>query len=217
MMLRASRDAGGEEAVLLTPDRPAIAEAAAVLTRAFHDDPGMAYVFPEEAARRKRSPWCFRMNVRYALRYGGLVHTTAAGIRGVAVWLPPGGFRVRLRRLVALGVLAAPFRVGAGALLRLRRLGAFHERRHELDVAPRHWYLLTLGVDPAHQGRGIGGTLLRPVLSRADAEGLPAYLETAKERNVAFYRRYRFAVVSSEEVTGGGPRFFTMRRPPGGA
>ena len=33
-----------------------------------------------------------------------------------------------------------------------------------LPPADRHWYLETMGVDPAVQRRGLGGGLLKPVL-----------------------------------------------------
>ena len=76
------------------------------------------------------------------------------------------------------------------------------------------WYLLTLGVDPPRQGRGIGSALMRPVLTRADAEGLPCYLETEKERNVRFYGKHGFEVVAQGEGPAGGPAFWTMKREP---
>ena len=40
--------------------------------------------------------------------------------------------------------------------------------------------------------------MLRPVLAQADAAGVPCYLETETERNVAFYRRRGFEVVKTE-------------------
>jgi hypothetical protein len=46
--------------------------------------------------------------------------------------------------------------------------------------------------------------LLRPALARADAEGVPCYLETQNVRNVRFYRKQGFRVVSDGEVPGHG-------------
>ena len=43
-----------------------------------------------------------------------------------------------------------------------------------------------LGTDPLVQGKGVGGQLLQPALDRADADGVPCYLETQKERNLSF-------------------------------
>ena len=67
------------------------------------------------------------------------------------------------------------------------------------------------GCDPAHQGKGLGGAAVRAGLERA-AGRLPAYLETAKERNLAFYQRLGFRVTDEWSVPGGGPRFWSMLR-----
>jgi ribosomal protein S18 acetylase RimI-like enzyme len=84
-----------------------------------------------------------------------------------------------------------------------------------VDLArPReaHWYLATLGTDPDRQGQGVGSALLRKVLERADLEGLPAYLESSKERNLAFYGRHGFEVTGEIHTPGGGPTLWLMWR-----
>jgi GNAT superfamily N-acetyltransferase len=80
-----------------------------------------------------------------------------------------------------------------------------------------HWYLATLGVDPAHQGRGYGGRLLEAVLVRTDEAGMPTYLETDKERNLAFYARHRFVETDKLFPMTDAPPTWTMWREPGDA
>lgn len=53
-------------------------------------------------------------------------------------------------------------------------------------------YLRFLACRPDFQGRGIGTGLLARGLSKCDELGLPAYLETATDRNVAMYERRGF-------------------------
>ena len=55
-----------------------------------------------------------------------------------------------------------------------------------------HWYLSGIGTDPPEQGTGVGSTLMRSRLARCDEDGVPAYLESSKERNVPFYERHGF-------------------------
>jgi ribosomal protein S18 acetylase RimI-like enzyme len=74
------------------------------------------------------------------------------------------------------------------------------------------WYLDTLAVDPARQGEGLGKTLVQFGLAQASQAGLPAFLETATERNVAFYETLGFRVVDEGNVPGGGPRIWFMQR-----
>jgi ribosomal protein S18 acetylase RimI-like enzyme len=83
------------------------------------------------------------------------------------------------------------------------------EQRHPYD--PPHWYLFILGVEQAAQGQGLGSALLAHMLARVDADGMPAYLESSKERNLALYGRHGFEV-TAEVVIPSGPRIWPMWR-----
>ena len=84
------------------------------------------------------------------------------------------------------------------------------ERRHPADD---HWYLALLATDPTRQGRGLGTALLGPILGRCDAEGQPAYTETQKEGNVAWYARSGFALIDEVHVRG-APTIWRLWRDP---
>ncbi len=83
------------------------------------------------------------------------------------------------------------------------------ERRH--PPAPPHWYLATLGTDPASQGRGLGTAVLAPVLEGCDRDGVGAYLESSKERNLDYYARFGFRVTEELRLPR-GPRVWLMWR-----
>jgi GNAT superfamily N-acetyltransferase len=178
----------------------------AALAQAFFDDPLFAWMFPRETTRPFHLRRYFTHRVRVLLAQQQ-VYTTD-GAAAAAMWARPNQWRdppgAALRELVALTPALG---------LRLRRsvrAMAEVERRH-----PRtpHWYLAVLGTEPDRQGRGIGSALLAPVLSACDRDGIPAYLETARERNVDFYERRGFRVVDSLTLPG-GPRVWLMWREP---
>ncbi len=52
------------------------------------------------------------------------------------------------------------------------------------------------------------------MLARCDAQGIPAYLESTKERNVEFYEHHGFAVTGTIDVPTDGPTLWTMWREP---
>lgn len=188
-----------------------VPEASAVLARAFFDDPLFGWVEPDPMRRAQVLPWLMRIGTQYGTSFGE-VHGTADPLNGAAVWLPPGASTVDPARLEQAGFVDPASVIGDAAL---QRFGAFMEHAEELhhrDMADRHWYLMILGVDPPFQGRGLGGAIMQPVLKRADADHLPCYLETAKERNVPFYRKHGFDVVHEGMMPLDGPRFWTMRR-----
>jgi ribosomal protein S18 acetylase RimI-like enzyme len=78
------------------------------------------------------------------------------------------------------------------------------------------YYLPFVGVDPSAQGRGLGKTVLRPVLERCDALGLSAYLENTNARNLALYERLGFRVLEELVVARDGPSVWCMWRDPAG-
>lgn len=69
-------------------------------------------------------------------------------------------------------------------------------------------------VAPAHQGRGIGGALLQPVLAQADRNRMRCYLETQHERNVAFYEKRGFQVQAQGRIPGPELELWIMTRDP---
>lgn len=74
-----------------------------------------------------------------------------------------------------------------------------------------HWYLPMIGVDPAHQGAGVGSALMTEGLKAVDRDGLPAYLESSNPRNISLYQRYGFEVIG-EIQSGNSPVLRPMLR-----
>ena len=180
---------------------------AVALARAFHDDPVTCWVY---AGERRRSHWSERFFAWQLRRLMGqdVSWTTEDGAGGAALWALPDRWResprdtLSLLRLTLVGVLPRLPRV-------LRGLGQV-ELRHPSE---RHMYLAVLGVDPGRQGQGVGSQLIRPGLDLCDRERLPAYLETGKEANLAFYGRHGFEVLDRLELPKGPPVWFLWREP----
>jgi ribosomal protein S18 acetylase RimI-like enzyme len=189
-----------------------IDEASQVLARAFFDDPMTMYVVPDDEKRRRSLPWFFRLAARYGNNWGE-AFTTPGKVDAAAIWLPPGGNIASTTRMIRLGLLAAPFKFGLPAFMRFTKALNHLEHLHKRDVPPEHWYLFVLGVDPERQGKGVGGTIIQPIMERADKDQLPCYLETMKDRNVTFYKKHGFEVVV-DDVFPNGPRYWTMKRDP---
>jgi ribosomal protein S18 acetylase RimI-like enzyme len=175
-----------------------------MLARAYLHDPQFVYVLPDEDERLRRSPWFFSA----VLRYSAAVGTLLAADGGVAILIPPGGHTASLTRMVRSGLIAAPLRLGPAAL---GRLTAFAKASRELRagvVKGPFWYVGGIGVDPERHGEGIGTALMGELADRA---GDPLCLETASERNVAWYERLGYAVIAEGRVPD-GPAIWSMER-----
>lgn len=179
-----------------------------MLARAFEPDPVSSYLFPDAGGRRAALERFFRIQLRRNYLGRGEVWVEGA-LRGAALWMPPRSEPPSALTELAmhLGLLSV-FGSRIGAARRLARLLA--------DRHPRaaHYYLGTLGTEPAHQRQGIATALLAPVLARCDAERLPAYLESSRAENVRYYEARGFAVVDDVAIAD-GPHLWLMWRRPG--
>jgi ribosomal protein S18 acetylase RimI-like enzyme len=188
-------------------------QASEVLGRAFYDDPLAQYVIPDDARRARLLSSYYGTAVRYCLRYGEIY--TTSDVQGVACWLPPDHALPTIGRILGLGLDALPLRLLPWDLLRAFNTEDYTSSMHQRSAPAQHWYLWVLGVDPLYQRRGVGSRLMRPILARADADGMPCYLETEKEVNLPFYQRHGFKVVREGKIPRSNVHVWAMLRDPG--
>jgi GNAT superfamily N-acetyltransferase len=180
---------------------------AAVMARAFYDDPPFIWLLPDPKTRLKRSRRIFAALTRgEALARGGVdVALVGTEVTGAAIWRPPGHWETEQLRTVLGLVRAAGRRMGAATAL-ARAMARAHPREP-------HWYLFAIGVDPARQGTGVASALLRPRLDQCDRDGLPAYLEATKATSVPLYQHFGFEPTGNPDLPDGAPPLTAMWRP----
>jgi len=184
-------------------DRAAVAQ---TLARAFFDDPMITHLLPDEARRRAKSPRLFATLFKLALPFGACDVTD--GCESVALWRPPGQWHMPLWQYLVHGpALLDVF--GANVL---NVMTAMDQVEGVHPKAP-HWYLQTIGTDPAAQGKGIGGRVMRRRLARIDETGAPAYLESSKAANIPIYQSFGFEVTGEIGIKD-GPTLYAMWREP---
>jgi len=188
-----------------------IEAAGIVLARAFFEDSLFSYILPDPGTRFPALAYYSRAYA-YASCFAGGVYGTPDPVAGVAVWGVPGS-PVTPEHRNRGGLDGLPESFGTGGYQRYKHMVEFFEALIRRDVPTPHWYLSILGVDPDHQGKGLGGALLQPALAKADQEGVPCYLETLEEKNLAFYGRHGFEVLVDDREPHSGLKFWTMIRP----
>jgi len=187
--------------------------AVAVLARAFRDNPLDVAVIGGDPARRLASvAHGMRVSLRSAERDCLVLaaERERGGPVGVLLAVPPGRFPLdpppllaHLRSLLGQGLRAST------------RWGTVYRALEAVHPLEPHWYLSLLGVDPDHQGRGVGRALLRSFVDVVDRDGLPSYLETDREKNLAFYAGAGFSLTRELRVLG-TPVWCLERPPPQG-
>lgn len=186
-------------------DLPALA---GMLARAFLDDPVAEWAWPPDHLRERSLQRFQAARLRQLLAHGEV--WTSEDLGAAALWAPPRLWRGSVRELVEL----------APAFMHPRLIGRMPlvasgwemlERQHPRK--PPHFYLAVLGTDPAAQGRGLGSAVLQGVLEQCDQDGVGAFLESSKERNIAFYARHGFRVTKQIRLLR-GPSLWQMWREP---
>lgn len=184
--------------------RPTEEEAAlAPLVLAFANDPAIRWMYPDAHQFRLFFP-------RFVRAFAGKAFTLGTaqrikGFRGTALWLAPG-VGPDESALVALVRETVAGSQCHEVLALLDQLGAMHP-------AEPHWYLPLIGIDPRHQGQGLGSMLLERTLAPITASGAAVYLEASNPRNIPFYERHGFELCG-EIQAGSSPTLFAMLRAP---
>jgi len=177
---------------LLALDRSHAGAAAKTLGSSFWDFPFPGEYWPDEAQRARCFPPLWRAMVKALSRHGE-VHATSPDFEGVAAWQPPG-FHLSAGHMwrAAPSDMLVFYRNGGGKVT----VGLnFQEKMRRRNAPMPHWFLGPIGVDPEHQDEGHASRLMRPMLDRADAEGVPVFLDTNSEFNISLYEHFGFRVM----------------------
>ena len=187
--------------------------AANILARAFQLDPPMVYTVPDAAERARLLPSFMKTFVTYASVFGDPL-TTAEKPEAVALWLPLDDLRETPERDRQAGIDQIPAILGTEAFRRMMHIAEISGRFHRRSASGKHLYLMFLGVEPSRQGQGLGSALIGAMLARADAEGLPCYLDTFQPRNVPLYQKHGFKITIEEVEPNSGMRGWAFLREP---
>ncbi|HKO53992.1 MAG TPA: GNAT family N-acetyltransferase [Polyangiaceae bacterium] len=182
---------------------------AALLARAFANDPMLVHADPDP---RRRSRWLhklYRSTTRYSQLTGGVELIEG---RGAALWLQ-NQTEPRLLQAIFGGMLGVPFALGLRTWFRIARHEAFCTARVRLLCPLPYGYLWLLGVDPSAQGQGFGRLAVQAALEAMRARGHQlCVLKTETPENVAFYQNLGFECIDEQVVPSSGIRYWLFSR-----
>ncbi len=197
---------------VLPTTRQTYHQAAQVLARAFVDDPVSVACFRNFSPDRRVSALIvdFTAELLVCVRRGYPVQVNEDGkVIATAVIYPPGAYPLPVLdqwRLLIKSFLGNGFYDMKPWIRWLDEVDKLHPKE-------AHYYLEYLGVEPRQQGKANGSAILRHLVNKADEEHVGCYLENANLRNVPFYQRFGFQIMSEKEIIGILSWF--MWRPPG--
>ena len=186
-----------------------VRELSRTLARAFYDDPVMVWLLPEEKPRTAQLYRLFATMTRHHHLGRGGVEVACDGpdVGAAALWDPPNEWQET--RWAQLAMTPTFIRVFGARSMRGRAVQELMKRVHPEEP---HWYLGVIGSDPSVRGKGFGQVLMQSRLDRVDAEHAPAYLESTKHQNLAYYQRFGFQVTDEIVLPDCGPTMWPMWR-----
>lgn len=179
------------------------ASAIGVLLLAFSADPAARWTW--------RDPQQYLLHFpRFAKAFGGEAFSRGSayysdGFAGAALWLPPE-VEPDEDALITLVQGTASEQSREHVFEVLEQMGRYHP-------SEPHWYLPLMGVDPMHQGQGLGSALMQHALIPCDRDHQIAYLESTNRKNIPLYERHGFELLGTIQA-GTSPPIFPMLRKP---
>ncbi|WP_058306149.1 GNAT family N-acetyltransferase [Gracilibacillus massiliensis] len=121
-------------------------------------------------------------------------------LRNVSIWA-----KVKLNIEMFLLLFQLPFHV-------LRFLTKYQKATFSVAPNQPHYYLTMIGVDPPHQGKGIGIKVLREIhkIAESSQPAYPVALDTENPQNIAFYERVGYGLMDTKTIDG--LEIYCMRR-----
>ncbi|RAL04156.1 GNAT family N-acetyltransferase [Aspergillus ibericus CBS 121593] len=222
-----------------------IPEAVACIQKAFADDPYFHWVFNDPSGFNiHRNAASLTAHFLYGLSCNEPIYVAkspapkhpsdkypAAGptVVGVCWWYSPQPpsqpipWSVWAQDwLLSFRQLLFNIKFGGRGGLNVRRYWMWKDRQHQTHekvwTDPRGYYFCNvIAVDSSMRGMGVGRKLVEVVSRKADAEGMPCYLESSKGfPNLAIYEKLGFELVSEIDCVDGRDRckLYCMIRQP---
>jgi GNAT superfamily N-acetyltransferase len=195
--------------IRLTKDH--IKTAAVTLANAFINYPVSVYFTPDEVKRKKHQPGVSRRILGNSILTGE-VYITSMRMEGIAVWLLHDGQTPAPKRRSSVRTWLENLFADKETQKRQKAFFEYSDSIRKRVLPAKYWYLQMLGVDPAYQGKGYSSRLVKPMLARAEREGLPVFLETQLKKNVTLYQHFGFKVVEEGNIPGSNVYSWAMVR-----
>ncbi len=176
-----------------------IEKSADSMVGAFSDYPMFQHILGDKS-NHESMMLCLKFLIKYSTLYAE-AYATSRESEGIILLSDYENYRFGLIRSIRSGLLPL-MKIGSDVGKRFNELDSFTQKIHKRLMKENHQYIILLGVNPDWQGQGYGKKLMRPVLELAQEKGQSCYLETHGEKNVAFYNKLGFKVVSEDLMPG---------------
>lgn len=182
-------------------------------------------IFPEKDPKAQLATltWFMSSVVKYAVKFGRVWVSTyhdeknQKRIQAVAIWQNPySNTKINLWKMLRLGktLNISKLKKAWRIYNAINYAETIHQKVLDQKQTP-HWTLYFLMVSPEDQRKGIGASILLPILKSADSASIPLYTAIFAPTIdiIRFYKRYGFEVSLKTPESKYGPEFWSLIRP----
>lgn len=158
-----------------------------ILTNSFVDNLSVNYIIKQDNKKRLRIKRLMEYSFDVCYSFGDIFLTNDK--KGCALLVYPDKKKTTLQSIL-LDVKLAFTGTGLGNVSKAMKREAAIKAVHPKEPM---YYLWFIGVDTAHQGKGIGSELLQYVVNKSKAMGRTLCLETSTTKNLPWYSKFGFS------------------------
>jgi ribosomal protein S18 acetylase RimI-like enzyme len=177
-------------------------KAVEILSSAFDKNLSVNYVTKQDRKRAYRLKYLMHYAYLVCERWGKIY---SANDNAFALLLLPRTKRTHLKDIL-LDINLLLRTIGLKKIIQVLKRESFIKQHH--PKVP-FYYLWFVGVAPEAQGKGIGTSLLKGIISDSEKEGMDIYLETSMKQNLPLYHRLGFETYEHYDF---GFTLFLMKR-----
>ncbi|ACK69600.1 GCN5-related N-acetyltransferase [Gloeothece citriformis PCC 7424] len=191
------------ELIMLTNSSTLIQQVANILSESFLDDPSFTYIFGDNTHKAKALNAFFEIFATDGIQRGKIL--IAPDEQGACIWYPAEVeiFNQQFEELLSNVIDTILEITGKESSQRFEQLV---EKVSANEPKQKHCEVFFLGLKPVARNKGIGKSLLKPVLDYADTNQVGCYLVSSNARNLSFYERQGFQKYCSIEISS----FYSM-------
>ena len=169
------------------------------VAKAFYDYPMFQHILADKL-NHENIKLFLKFLINYSVLYAD-AYASSREMEGIILFTEFKDYRFNLIRSIRSGILSLA-KIGADEGKRFNEFDSFTLEIHKRKMKDNHLYIILIGVNPSKQGEGYGKRLLQSVLKVAQEKGQSCYLETHGEKNVSFYSKLGFKVISEDILPG---------------
>jgi ribosomal protein S18 acetylase RimI-like enzyme len=172
-----------------------------VLRNAFIDYPTFRYLFPDLNEREKKLRQIMRFFLKCGLIHGNVI-APSKDIEGISIWYKSKDLNFSLGSLLKAGLISLLLNLGTKSFNRFKRLGDTKKSNRDKIIEEEYYFLDVIGIDPSFARRGYAKLLIDSILLQVDKENMSCFLETSNIKNIDYYSRHGFDLLSKYEYDG---------------